>query len=638
MTKVNRFIQFNDEMVDVNQMLLYERIGRALSDAPFLELTERKLMEIRPAEGGISMSVYWRHRPDHIMHGGRLSDIYLLTAGFWRHFSVPEWVSYRLSYRTHPLRKFAEELLLLIEEFRLIDATIKERAGTEEAFQIRKEVMLRFHKDHFTINYQKGFVADALLNMMYISLNEGMHTSIPKEWSYGPGTIPLPIDHIHTALSFAYDAKSTKDSRLVAERIIALLEEQLEEDLLHQYYAIGDALNEKIIPFHYHEGMKDAESGEGEVKETIEEVFRSFHRENKSESGVHLEFELEHGRSGKGDGSNAVEGHEDAQIEEMGKGSSKGDQSEKRSDEERDAKKGNNSQLHADQSFGPEHLNVVYEERAIQIKDEYENKKKIIAWRENQKPFVRSFVDEMKKRIEQKREEKREGLVKGRLSSKLTTMMIDERPRPFYRKNIPSTQLDAVFGLLVDGSASMADKLDETKQAVLLFHDVLRELQIQHEITSYYEDANYATKERQPNVFELMHTFADRNKDDSLSIMSFDANEDNRDGFAIRWMTKRLLTRQEQHKFLLVFSDGEPSAFGYAQNGVLDTREAVVEAEKLGVTVIHLFLSAEETTVEQRAVFTMMFGNKSAASDSVEQFTDQILRILRKTLSIVINQ
>ncbi len=52
--------------------------------------------------------------------------------------------------------------------------------------------------------------------------------------------------------------------------------------------------------------------------------------------------------------------------------------------------------------------------------------------------------------------------------------MVDERPKPFYRKNAPSVNLDAVFGLLVDGSASMIDKLDETKQAVLLFHDVLK--------------------------------------------------------------------------------------------------------------------------------------------------------------------
>ena len=215
-------------------------------------------------------------------------------------------------------------------------------------------------------------------------------------------------------------------------------------------------------------------------------------------------------------------------------------------------------------------------------------------------------------------------------------MVVDERPKPFYRKNAPSVNLDAVFGLLVDGSASMLDKLDETKQAVLLFHDVLRQLGVSHEISSYYEDANHATKEVQPNVFELMHTFTDRNKDNGLSILSFDANEDNRDGFAIRWMADQLAARQEKHKFLLVFSDGEPSAFGYDRNGILDTAEAVMETEKKGISIIHLFLSTEEPTVDQKALFSMMFGNKTASSNSVDSFTDQTLRILRKLLAIVI--
>ena len=103
MVKLNRFIQFNDETIDANLLLLYERLGRALADADFLKLTERKLFEFQPKEGAISISVFWRHRSEEVMHAGRLSDVYLLTSGFWKHFSVTDWIRFRNKYREHPL-------------------------------------------------------------------------------------------------------------------------------------------------------------------------------------------------------------------------------------------------------------------------------------------------------------------------------------------------------------------------------------------------------------------------------------------------------------------------------------------------------------------------------------------------------
>jgi nitric oxide reductase activation protein len=630
MVKMNRFIQFNDETVDAKTLLLYERLGRALADAPFLELTERKLLEFRPKEGIISMSVFWRHRTEEVIHAGRLSDIYLLTAGYWKRFSVKSWIAFTKKNSLHPLRKFASELLLMLEEFRLIDKIVKERPGTVTAFETRREAYVHFHHGMLSSNMQKNLLSDAMMNQMFISLHEGLFAETSIDWD------PIDFSLIQSILQHAYDSKSTEDNTFIADRIIGIVERFIDKDLVHQYYSAGDSITEENMVFHYHEGMADAEKGEEGPKETIEEVFRSWHRESESESGVHLEFELEHGRSGKSDANDATPGNEDAEIEETGSGDSEGNDKDHWTDDTSDKTDKRDQKLKAGKLFGKEHMNVVYEEQRIEVIDELENRQKLTVWRERQKPYVRSFVEEMKKRIDLKVESKRMRLMKGRLSTKLTTMVVDERPKPFYRKNAPSVKLDAVFGLLVDGSASMLDKLDETKQAVLLFHDVLRQLGVSHEISSYYEDAYHATKEVQPNVFGLMHTFTDRNKDNGLSILSFDANEDNRDGFAIRWMANQLTARQEKHKFLLVFSDGEPSAFGYDRNGILDTAEAVMETEKKGVSVIHLFLSTEEPTVDQKALFTMMFGNKTASSNSVDSFTDQTLRILRKLLAIVI--
>ena len=628
--KVNRFIQFNDETVDARTLLLYERLGRALANVDYLELTERKLMEFRPEESIISMSVFWRHRTEEIMHLGRLSDIYLLTSGFWKHFNVVTWLAYKKKYEFHKLRKFSKELLLLLEEFRLTDTIKRERPGTETAFNVRREAYVLSSQSNVQTNMQKGFLADSLLNELYIILNEGMFAESATDWG------PINFELIKSVLEKAYDAKSTKDNSYIAERITSIAEQSIHTDLFHQYYSIGDSITEEHMIYSYHDGMTDAEKGDDEIKETIEEVFRAWHEENEEESGIHLQYELDKGRSGKSSGEEATPGDEDAEIEETGQGQSEGDDSDRQIDKSTDKEDHQDKTKKAGKSFGKEHLHVVYEEQPVEVVDEEENQKKLMLWRELQKPYVRSFEDEMKKRMALKEDSKREGLTSGRLSSKLTTLVLDERPKPFYRKNAPSTNLDAVFGLLVDGSASMIDKLDETKQAVLLFHDVLRKLGISHEISSYYEDTYKASAEIQPNVFGLMHTFKERNHDNGMSILSFDANEDNRDGFAIRWMAKRLAERQEKHKFLLVFSDGEPSAFGYDRNGVLDTAAAVMETEKKGISLIHLFLASEEPSEDQKELFTTMFGNKTASSSSVDDFTDQTLRILRKLLTIVI--
>ena len=75
--------------------------------------------------------------------------------------------------------------------------------------------------------------------------------------------------------------------------------------------------------------------------------------------------------------------------------------------------------------------------------------------------------------------------------------------------------------------------------------------------------------------------------------MTLEPQDDNRDGVAIRIASERLLQRSHEQRFLIVFSDGEPSAFNYSQDGILDTYEAVERARKFGIEVFNVFLSQE---------------------------------------------
>ncbi len=614
MTSVNRFIQFNNETIDTKLLHQMELLAGALADAPYLKVTTRKLVEFRPTESALSVSVFWRHRTKRIERHGYLSDIYLMSAGFWRYFDLNAW--HDVKKTKTPLPSLREQLLLCAEEFRLSEQVKADRPGTAEAFHTREATYTEYHENQAEQNRKKGFRADQLLNAAYLRLR-GIDVEI--------GELSQALTTFWTEL---FDAKSTRDSVNVVNKMMDRAEYLIEVDALHSYYTFGESL-EKMPPFRYHEGIESEEVEEAEDIETIEEWFGAWHRETETSDAPAMEFELEQGDSQLAEGGREEEGT--GEVQQTAKGNSAGEHKEDNNEDDRQM----DSELkNAEGKFGSANDQVVYHESRMPLTGDH--RLDIEEWRRKQAPYVQALLKELKKRMTQRQIGIRQNLNAGRLSKNLVPLAIEERPKPFYRKTAPSKELDAVFCLLIDGSASMLDKLEETKQAVLLFHDVLRGLNVPHEIVLFYEDAYEASDAEQPNYFEWMHKFEDRNKDHAQAIASLDAHEDNRDGFAIRWMSRRLRNRTEKHRFLLVFSDGEPSAYNYAENGVVDTANAVAEAKKSGIEVLHLFLSSEAISEDQAAFYRMMYGNKSVSADSLEQFVEQTMRLLKRSLHLVI--
>lgn len=631
MAEMSRFIQFNDEQIDARQMISYENLSKALAQNLSLNLTERKLMEFNPREQEIAMSVFWRHREAEKINLGRLSDIYLLTGGFWRHFSVSSWLKFQQELEEFLMPKILSQLVAMAEEFRLIELVSKQRSGTKKAFAVRREFYLQTYHHQLKVHQQKGFFAEALMNYLYIAIHEG-DRQLPSGGIY---------DEFSTLLMHwqrCFDSRTTQDSINIVYRMAPQIQHILSKDLKLDFYALLDSVAADFIPDHEHKGVSELEEGNtDEAKETIEEVFRSWHRESEDDSGTHLRFELDHGNEGKALSEEAVEGRDDQQPTEIGTGGDSDATAKPKKDDSPSTKALKKKYNQSGENFGKEHEQVIYEEKRMEPTNNARELQKIEQWRIEQEPHVRSLTQELRKRMAQKKNEKRTHLAFGRLDSKqLLTFVTENRPRPFYKKDAPAKPLDAVFGLLIDGSASMMDKMDETKQAVLLFHDVLRELQIAHDMVLFYEDAYEATKESQPNTFEWLHRLEDGNHNAGQEIAAMEPHEDNRDGFAIRWMTERLKQRPEKHRFLLVFSDGEPSAFAYAQNGILDTAEAVIAAEKQNITVLHLFLNTTIPTEDQLKLFATIYGKQSIVANNVEQFSEITLRTLRKVLSLVV--
>lgn len=629
---MDRFIQFNNEQIDARQMISYEQLANALARSNSISLIERQFMELTPDEETIAMSVFWRHREPQQMHLGRLSDIYLLTEGFWRHFSVEDWLMFEKELDEFHFPKLMKQLFIMAEEFRLMEQVGKIRPGTKKAFVVRSATYLATYKHQVSDYKQKGFFAEALMTYLYIAIHEGSQ-QLPTGGIFDQFEAVLPIwQHV-------YDSRQTSDSIRLIYRMYPLIEQFMKKDLTLNFYALLDSVSNHFVSDHEHKGVCGMEEGNtDEAKETIEEIFRTWHRESEDDSGTHMRFELERGNAGKALSDEAVEGQGGQDITEVGTGGDTDATAKPQKEDSIGTKQLKKKYNKSGENFGKEHEHVIYVEKRIDAQSTAATQQVMERWRLEQEPHVRALTTELRKRMAQKKIDKRTNLSFGRLSQKqLLRFVTDDRPKPFYKKDAPAKPLDAVFGLLIDGSASMMDKMEETKKAVLLFHDVLRSLGIAHEMVSFYEDAYEATEESQPNTFEWLHKLEDGAKDSSMNIAAMEPHEDNRDGFAIRWMTERLKRRSEKHRFLLVFSDGEPSAFEYALNGILDTAEAVLEAEKEKITVLHLFLNTAMPSEEQLQLFATIYGKQSIVADDVNRFSEITLRTLRKVLALVVS-
>jgi nitric oxide reductase activation protein len=97
-------------------------------------------------------------------------------------------------------------------------------------------------------------------------------------------------------------------------------------------------------------------------------------------------------------------------------------------------------------------------------------------------------------------------------------------------------------------------------------------------------------------------------------------------------ISEKLLQRIEKQKFLLVFSDGEPAAFGYDQNGIVDTHEAVIAARKQGIEVINVFLANGDIDENQQKTIQNIYGKYSILVPNIDELPDVLFPLLKKLI------
>ncbi|WP_106494552.1 vWA domain-containing protein [Lentibacillus sp. Marseille-P4043] len=638
--KGNRWIDTN---IDTNLFLQLQDLTTVLSGNADLAFEYTYGSSIDIIDHKVTGSKIWDMDKLEIKEPGYKTDVFLRTIGTLNQTHIPSMKTYLKDMNESKLPKFGVQLVTLLEDIRLEEIIKRARPGTKRDFAIRTNYLKHYFTTQLATNVTKSYALDELFCLIYLLLQ----TDQPDPDFPQANHIQLEhLENLKPLLYASFEAKKSADIVQIAQQIVFLLTDQY-KDMMNDYFTFPishiEAYTRNTL---FDELTRTDELANDDVEEVNEEnseyfdqPFSTWHRENQNSDRKQnfLQFELEVGTKTNIRGGAARETEDADQAMGSVQGTSgkskQNDYSDLESLEKQEDKQGKDT---SGSIYGVENKYAVAIEKNAKMPSEADMELYRQYVREID-PFKRKLAATIEKTMEHKKNAPRKDLAIGRLSKKLLPLVIDENPRVFYKKSQESSDIDAVFTLLVDCSASMHNKMDETKRGIVLFHEVLNQLKIPHSIIGFWEDANEVMENYQPNYFHRVHSYTDSfYQNDGANIMQLEPEEDNRDGFSIRVITKELVARREKNKFLLVFSDGEPAASGYDQNGIVDTNVAVTEARKKGIDVIGMFLADGEIDEHEDATMKNIYGKERLMIPSVAELPEQFAPLLKRLLMKVI--
>ncbi|OXM87859.1 vWA domain-containing protein [Paenibacillus rigui] len=592
----------------------------------------------------IAVSSFWSDYPEAVKLAGMKSDVYLRGIGSaW--FTDSRVIAEYLAW-THGLKRplLAKQLFALCEETRLAHLCLRQRPGTRRALELRS----RLYAQHFAAKRDahgyRGEPADALLCAMAAALAGG--EALQNE---APGSVPELLPALERLRWDAADAAlhSTADvaerSRLVVELLEAA--DALGGDCRISYFAMlpengtAEPLSWEYIGELKRKKKLKRESvlpADGEREEPLQpgERLPTWHRETEKQEESLLRFDIEEGSKTDLISNHVRESDSSDQALGIVQGSSKA----VKQNEPNQPMPPAVERMETGESGGPGEPYGRLNRKAVPVyrAAEKPDAEALLRYQEvllKISPMVSKLKRTIQMTMEQKQIARRGELISGRLGKKLIRAAWEPLPRLFYKKNNPSAQMDAVFGLLVDCSASMYDKMEQAHLGIALFHETLRTLRVPHEVIGFWEDADAVTEEAYPNTFQVITDFNGcLNPGAGPKLLQLQAEQDNRDGYAIRIVSERLRQRSEKQKVLLVFSDGEPSAAEYHEDGIMDTYEAVQLARRSGVDVVSVFIGKGSVKETERITMTNIYGRHSVVVPDVSDLAAQLTPLLRRLL------
>ncbi|MGU3342435.1 vWA domain-containing protein [Staphylococcus succinus] len=623
----DRFIKFNDEQLDAKQVMMLQDLARLLLKNEQTQVKIQKLPYYDPINNTLVTSAFWSHRNKALETIGLKSDVMLAAYGYrMMDEKVVNKVIHNNEFK-HP--KFFQQLFKLLEDTRVLNAIMTSRPSTANALKLRNETRLNFTQTQINVYKTKATFTDLLF--LYLE------KSFLKEDFYDVPQIHPQIDdmliHMYQYLPNFFHNESSEDNMYLAERIMFQIDDILKEDMLNEYYHLPKKVYEAIQELSFEDITRtDASNSDGQSEEqkdeaVVSEEIESNNQDSASEGGAYLEMELHEGENSDvmSDNDTARDGDASDDMTDMQTKKGKGSTDNVENDEggsvglnQAFALKGINQNVEIKWNIPDIQPNYIIDYHKVESEVQFE---------------IKDLIQIIKKTIDREYQDERHNLTKGRLQKNLLNWFIDDQYKLFYKKQDLSQTFDATFTLLVDASASMEDKMEETIKGVVLFHETLKSLNVKHEILAFNEDAFDADDTKQPNVIDEIIAYDHSTFDkDGPRIMALEPQDDNRDGVAIRIGSDRLMRRSHNQRFLIVFSDGEPSAYNYSQDGILDTYEAVETARKMGIEVFNVFLSQEAITEDIEQTIHNIYGQYSIFVEGVENLPNLLSPLLKKLL------
>ena len=245
---------------------------------------------------------------------------------------------------------------------------------------------------------------------------------------------------------------------------------------------------------------------------------------------------------------------------------------------------------------------------------------------------IRQLSDMLKKALVMRDEVQETISDRGRIvPSRLWRVGRSHDSRVFLRK-LNHDNSDFVVDVLIDASGSQRKRQGQVAMQAYILSEALSIANVPHRVMSFSTFWDYT----------ILHRFREYEDDRSANenIFEYNTSSNNRDGLAIKAAGYELLNREEEHKILIVLSDGRPYDVilnrPNARNpqpyqgkyAISDTAFEVRKLRSKGVCVLGVFAGEEKDLPAEKKIF----GKDFAYIRDVAGFSGIVGRYLLKQL------